>query len=192
MLSPRQFNFYLFLSWLIWLICFLWLNHSIFSFKNISWPHFSLSNQIETIKFENKEIQKSIFQNDYLIIPKLNLNAPLIFSQNENPEKNLKKGVVAKLNKNNQVIVFGHSSSYPWQENPYGKIFAHLDKLQPGDKIIIVYQNKKYIYQVKESKIINPQKKNYFADQGLLLVTCWPPGTTWQRLVVKCSLIKQS
>jgi sortase A len=51
-----------------------------------------------------------------------------------------------------------------------------------------LYQKEKYNYKVAETKIIKGGQVDYLSSNlntnQLTLMTCWPPGTTLNRLVV--------
>ncbi len=93
-----------------------------------------------------------------------------------------------------QPVVFGHSN-LPQFYSPtnYKTIFTKLPQLKIGDKIVIKYDGVKYEYQVVNLKIVKPDNftilEQYYNYRGLRLVTCVPPGTTWDRLVVESKLI---
>src|SRR5690606_16519551 len=38
-----------------------------------------------------------------------------------------------------KIMVYGHSSGYPWDVSEYTKIFRKINELNPGDKIYIDY-----------------------------------------------------
>jgi sortase A len=110
-------------------------------------------------------------------------------------EQALETGIVhwpatAKPGEKGNVVLVGHSSTFFWQKTPYGQIFAALDKLTPGDLITIFYHQKRYLYQVEEVNIVPFNSIEIsLQESDLTLITCWPPGTTWQRLVVKAKMI---
>ena len=91
---------------------------------------------------------------------------------------------------NGNVYLFAHSTDNFWDVGRYNAVFYLLKNLTKGDEVVIFYQNKRYNYIVTGSKIVGPsdisdlvnsQNKN---KQQLVLQTCWPPGTTLQRLLV--------
>ena len=91
---------------------------------------------------------------------------------------------------NGNVYLFAHSTDNFWDVGRYNAVFYLLKNLNKGDEVVIFYQNKRYNYIVTGSKIVGPsdvsdlvnsQNKN---KQQLVLQTCWPPGTTLQRLLV--------
>ncbi len=53
--------------------------------------------------------------------------------------------------------------------------FAHLENLSYGDEIIIHLANQRYVYQVRENKVLLPKDASVFRHQDypwLTLVTC--------------------
>ncbi|MGZ7068969.1 MAG: class E sortase, partial [Methanobacterium sp.] len=97
-----------------------------------------------------------------------------------------------------------NESFYPSQNGTMGLLghhtlysapFAKIDRLKPGDQVIIAdyLTQKKYIYRVVSNGDIkwdyqtNPIKfPNGSTD--LTLVTCYPPGTTNAAWMVHCKL----
>lgn len=88
------------------------------------------------------------------------------------------------------IYLFAHSTDNFWDVGRYNAVFYLLKDLKPGDKVIIFFQNKRYNYVVTGSKIVDPSDVSYIVNarnqtnETLILQTCWPPGTTWQRLLV--------
>lgn len=86
------------------------------------------------------------------------------------------------------VYIFGHSTDATINVERFNAVFYLLRKLEAGDEIIIYYQNKPYRYIVSEKKIVNPDDINDITnvenEERLVLQTCWPPGTTWKRLLI--------
>ena len=139
-----------------------------------------------------------------IIIPKIGKNIPLVdvnissdvdFDHMENIfMQELENGVVrypgtAMPWEDGNAFIFGHSSNYPWVKGDYNEIFALLDKLDPGDEIIVYYQQKKFVYKVTEKKVVRPGDVKALSERDphkkeLSLMTCWPIGTTYNRLLV--------
>ena len=87
------------------------------------------------------------------------------------------------------IYLFAHSTDNFWDVGRYNAIFYLLKDLSQGDEVVVFYQNVRHNYVVTDSKIINPSEVSYITKAGtgkelLILQTCWPPGTTWQRLLV--------
>lgn len=142
-------------------------------------------------------LPKNADWNFSLIIPKISLNTevfPNIDPANKDEYLSvLKKGVAhAKLTalpgEEGLVYIFGHSTDYPWNIKEYNALFYSIKDLKEGDKIIILYKNKAYIYKTLYQKIIDDNNLIYLNAKTnakmVVLQTCWPPGTTWKRLIV--------
>ncbi len=146
-----------------------------------------------------------------IIIPKIGKNIPLVdimstntfdFDHMENIfMQELEKGVVrypgsALPGEQGNSFIFGHSSNYPWLKGSYNDIFALLDDLEFGDQIIVYYNQKKFVYVVKEKKVVKPGDVKVLdrdpAQKELSLMTCWPVGTTLKRMLVFTELQETS
>jgi LPXTG-site transpeptidase (sortase) family protein len=134
-----------------------------------------------------------------LVIPKINLNVE-IFPEIDpsNPEKYLpvlRKGVAhAKGSaypdeETGNVFLFGHSTDTFYNIGRYNAVFFLINKLHAGDEIDIFYRDKRYQYEAIESQVVEPDGissylKKFQGQKTLTLQTCYPPGTTLQRLLV--------
>ncbi|MBW4061947.1 class D sortase [Candidatus Saccharibacteria bacterium] len=135
-----------------------------------------------------------------ITIPKINVHAPVVYEPSTNEttfENALQNGVVhygntAVPGQNGNVAIFGHSSNDWWQPGNYKFVFVLLDKLAPGDQILIDYQGTRYTYEVTGSSVVDPTDVavlNATPTPTLSLITCTPPGTSWKRLVVTAKQI---
>lgn len=134
-----------------------------------------------------------------ILIPKIGANARVFPNIDaSNPEEFLPilqkgvahaKGTVFPGMKGN-IYLFAHSTDNFWNVGRYNAVFYLIKDLTPGDEIVIFFQNKRYNYIVKGTKITEPSDVSYIVDSQkqnkeiLVLQTCWPPGTTWKRLFV--------
>jgi len=85
------------------------------------------------------------------------------------------------------IYLFAHSTDSPLNIARYNAVFFLLRELEEGDEILIFFNGKKFSYRVAEKMITPPGDTTFFQSQGeeiLVLQTCWPPGTTWKRLLV--------
>jgi LPXTG-site transpeptidase (sortase) family protein len=131
-----------------------------------------------------------------VIIPKIGINSQLIADVNsEDPreyQKKLAEGVAhargsARPGEGGDIFLFAHSGANFEEALRFNAVFYLLNKLETEDEIFIFYQGKKYAYQVFEKKVVNSEELRYnnpSDDPRLILMTCWPPGTTWKRLIV--------
>ncbi len=140
-----------------------------------------------------------------LIIPKINVDAPLVFdvdSYNEPAvQEALKKGVVdypipgadAKPGQVGNMPILGHSSNDVFDDGAYKFVFVQLSKLSEGDTFYIHYKSVRYTYSVTSKEIIDPKEVNKLAVDTdvpmVTLITCDPPGTALKRLIVSAKQI---
>lgn len=139
-----------------------------------------------------------------IVIPKIKANAKII--SNVNPynadvyQKALTQGVAhaagtAFPGHAGNSFLFAHSSVDWYIANRYNSVFYLINKLERGDKIEAYYKGKKYTYEVFDKLTVGPEDVSYL-DPGasgdsatLTLMTCWPPGTSVKRLIIKAKII---
>lgn len=132
-----------------------------------------------------------------LVIPKIGVNSqvfPNIDSSNEEEYLPiLKKGVAHAMGsalpyENGMMFIFAHSTDAFYNISRYNAVFFLLNKLTNGDDVIIFYKDKKYSYKVIDKKVVGANEVGDVASQltgrVVVLQTCWPPGTTFKRLIV--------
>ncbi|NIM46591.1 MAG: sortase [Candidatus Aenigmarchaeota archaeon] len=131
-----------------------------------------------------------------LLIEKIGVDAPIIFVKSikdEDIKEGLRKGVVhyndtALPGEEGNIFITGHSANYWWEKGDYNYIFSLLDRLEAGDETIIYYHGKKFKYKVFDKKIVEPTDLSVLdqtSEPILSLMTCYPPGTDWQRIVIR-------
>jgi len=92
-------------------------------------------------------------------------------------------------------FIFGHSSNLPWLEWEYNDVFALLDNVDFDDEVVVYYGQEKHTYKIKSKTVISPgdvsilRKKVEDDKSQITLMTCWPIGTTLNRLVLTWELI---
>lgn len=133
-----------------------------------------------------------------IIIPKININAPISFPKHTDEKslfKELEKGVVhysdsVRPGKVGDAVLLGHSSAYPWYKGQYGSVFSLLNRLDQGDEIIIFYKKHKYVYKITEKRVVkrNTDVIKQTEKSQIILLSCWPIGTTWNRIMIKGEL----
>lgn len=134
-----------------------------------------------------------------ILIPKIGATAkvfPNVDSSNENAFLPVLQEGVAHAKgtvfpgQNGNIYLFAHSADNFWNAGRYNAMFYLLKDLSSGDEVIVFFENLRHSYVVSESKIVEASDVSYLVesqnntDQILLLQTCWPPGTTWKRLIV--------
>ncbi len=146
------------------------------------------------LQLPNLEL-KNASRESILKIPKIAIEAPVIWDVEEsNILDQLKSGVVhyqgtAHPGEDGNIFIVGHSSNYFWVNSDYNNIFSLLDKLSVGDRIEIQKDGKSYFYDVFGKKQIGPQDVEVLKspNQILTLMTCWPVGTSLNRLIVQAN-----
>ena len=82
---------------------------------------------------------------------------------------------------------FAHSSSVPFVRQ-YNAVFYLLGKLKPGDTIVLWREGQRFPYTVSTTQITYPNDVSFlnkpYDKETVVLQTCWPPGTSLQRLLV--------
>lgn len=132
-----------------------------------------------------------------IVIPKIGANSKVI--ANVDPYNSniyqiaLTKGVAqakgsALPDKIGSMFLFSHSSANILEAGRYNSIFYLLSKLEKNDEIYIYYKNVKYKYKVTDKKIVDAKDVSYLNPKSdvrtLILMTCWPAGTTYKRLLI--------
>lgn len=132
-----------------------------------------------------------------VIIPKINVEIPVVFDepsvQEEAVQAALERGVVhyastAQPGQNGNVVIVGHSSNNIFNKGQYKFAFVLLSKLENNDTFTLQKDGQRYTYRVYEKKIVKPTDVSVLNAQAkpasATLITCDPPGTTINRLVV--------
>jgi sortase A len=135
-----------------------------------------------------------------LIIPKINVEVPVDYSVTDLSEGDIQNslrdgathyqlpGADAVPGQFGNTIILGHSSNDIFNQGKYKFVFVLLDRLQPGDTFYLNYQSKRYIYKVTQVKVIKPTEVSALqvgnSKPMATLVTCTPPGTALNRLVI--------
>lgn len=132
----------------------------------------------------------------FLTIPKLNITNAYVSTTDTNLANHLVSlsGTSIPPDKGNTVI-FGHST-LPQLFDPknYRTIFADAYKLQVGDTFQTTVNNIIYTYQIFSIDVVSPDDTSVLSqtydDSYVTLITCTPPGTIWERLIIKARLKK--
>ncbi len=133
-----------------------------------------------------------------VIIPKINVEIPVDYSvntTNENTiENDLQAGVVhypttSFPGQTGNAAFFGHSSNNILNPGKYKFAFVLLHELTDGDVFYLTYKNTVYAYKVFQTSIVVPSDVSVLNPIAghpatATLITCDPPGTSLNRLVV--------
>lgn len=133
-----------------------------------------------------------------IIIPKINVEIPVIYDEPSVEEaavqKALERGVLHYATTSNpgelgNGAIFGHSSNNILNKGDYKFAFVLLKRLENGDTFMVQKDGKRYVYRVFDKKVVKPSEVGVLADSlgkaaTFSLITCDPPGTSLNRLVV--------
>jgi sortase A len=119
-------------------------------------------------------------------IPALNLDKPIV--QGDDWEQ-LKKGVGQHVGsglpgQQGNLVLSAHNDIY-------GEIFRNLDKLKPGDEIIISTERRSYTYVVRELDVVEPTDvwvMDPTEHASSTLISCYPYLVNNKRIVVFADL----
>jgi LPXTG-site transpeptidase (sortase) family protein len=70
-----------------------------------------------------------------------------------------------------------------------------LDTLADGDEVVVFYNQKKYIYRATDRAVVKPGDMDVLNSRDpnkkeLALMTCWPIGTTLERIILFFELVE--
>lgn len=160
-------------------------------------------------KEENEEDIEELEEEDYVYcqedkvsIPSIDIDAPVVetigITETEYRES-LDSGVVrfpgsGYPGQEGLTILLGHSAPPGWPDINFDRIFTEIDKLEEGDKIEVCYDNRLSVYTV-----IDKERGQQIYEVGddvpplypnenkkeLVLMTCWPPGSSENRMGVR-------
>lgn len=142
----------------------------------------ALANASVNASKDNNPIPKD----NRIVIPSISVNEPVFEGSSISVIDN--GGTWRRPNSSNNpsssnMVIVGHRFTYT---NPYGS-FYHLDKLKIGDHLAVYWQGKEYVYEVAETKVVEPTAQEVEAKTNnaqLTLYTCTPIWSAKQRLVV--------
>jgi LPXTG-site transpeptidase (sortase) family protein len=87
------------------------------------------------------------------------------------------------------IYLFAHSTQQSLDMVRKNSVFYLLGELNNDDVIYINYKGRLYTYKVYMKKVVSAKEINYlnYAENDkevLILQTCWPLGTNWNRLLI--------
>jgi sortase A len=119
-------------------------------------------------------------------IPAIGVDAPIV--QGDGWEQ-LKKGVSQHIGSANpgepsNIVLAAHN-------DVFGEIFRDLDRLKPGDQVIIFTQKRSYTYIVSTTEIVEPTRVDLMSattQPVVTLISCYPYLVDNKRIVVRAAL----
>ncbi len=77
----------------------------------------------------------------------------------------------------------------------FGELFRDLDKLKPGDEVILYTEQKAYTYVVRQTQVVEPTQVEVMAptrEPVVTLISCYPYLVDDQRIVVTAYLVDEN
>jgi sortase A len=101
----------------------------------------------------------------------------------------LKKGVgqhlgTADPGKQGNLVLSAHNDIF-------GELFRDLDRLEPGDPVVVFTNQRSYTYEVVDTRIVEPTEVSVMDDTAeptVTLISCYPYLVDKQRIVVVARL----
>ncbi len=160
----------------------------------------------EEIKVEKIEDKKVIHFENYdfgIIVPKIGTNAAVVsdvdpFNEAEYTQA-LDRGIAHAKGtpfpgEMGNTFLFAHSAVAFYEASQQNVQFYLLSKVETNDEIFISYKKNIYKYKITEVSIVEQTDVKYLASDytksTITLMTCWPAGTNYKRVIVKADLVK--
>jgi sortase A len=120
-----------------------------------------------------------------IVVPAINLDAIVVELSGLDDSENLKRGPghlpgTAYPGQPGNMVISGHRTTY-------GAPFRNIEKLAPGEEIIIYTADNRYTYEVYEQRIVAPTDLTVLEQTGepkVTLTACHPWYSASQRIVV--------
>lgn len=174
-------------------------------FGEFAGPKNTLTGFGELLWFAEKGVSLPADREFSLVIPRLGINTRVLHSVDSGKQESYKTALsqgaahaeeTALPNEPGTTYIFGHSSSSILNIPRYNPVFYPLAYIKEGDDVVLFYNDEIQAYKVQEKKIVEAGDTGYFSlgtsDKRLVLQTCWPPGTTWKRLVIIAKPIEET
>ncbi len=139
-----------------------------------------------------------------LVVPKAGINAAVVASVDPGNlgsyTEALKTGIAHAStsflpDQNGTVYLFSHSTNFDWFVRDLNAVFYLLKNLDKGDLVVLFYKGRQYTYKITDKAIVQPREISYLVPQAqkkqLILQTCWPPGSTAERLLIFADLVEE-
>jgi sortase A len=133
-----------------------------------------------------------------IIIPKINVEIPVIYDEPSIDEHAVQRALEGGVlhyattpdpGELGNGAIFGHSINNILNKGKYKFAFVLLKRLENGDTFYLQKDGKRYVYKVFDKKIVKPDDVSVLNSiEGrpatFSLITCDPPGTSINRLIV--------
>jgi len=159
--------------------------------------HLVVKKQPEVIQSKFRYVLSPNDNEMELIIPKIAVRTKVLINIDPNKETEYNQILDNKAahasgsslpGQKGLIYLFGHSTNSIFNLDFFNPVFYSVKNLEKNDQIAILYQGRVYTYQINEKKIVEADDltdlKAEPNEEKLILQTCWPPGTSWKRLLL--------
>lgn len=161
-------------------------------------PFITPSKNVSSTPLISDSVSGAVGSDPKLIIPKINVELPVVYDvktvEENDVQEGLERGVVHYATTSNpgelgNGAIFGHSSNNILNKGKYKFAFVLLNRLEDGDTFYIEKDGIRYVYKIFRKEVVSPDNVSVLntipgKDSTMALITCDPPGTTINRLVV--------
>jgi sortase A len=132
-----------------------------------------------------------------IIIPKINLEVPVVYGlgtvEEQAIQDGLEDGVVhyatsPEPGEIGNTVIVGHSSNNILNSGKYKFAFVLLRRLEKDDTFFIHKDGIRYTYKIYDKKVVPPNDVSVLGPaektNSITLITCDPPGTSVNRLII--------
>lgn len=161
-------------------------------------PFITPSKDVSSTPLIADSVSGTVGSDPKLIIPKINVELPVVYDvktvEEHAVQDGLERGVVHYSTTSNpgetgNGAIFGHSSNNILNKGKYKFAFVLLKRLENDDTFYLEKDGVRYVYKVFQKKIVSPSEVSVLGNVAgksstMALITCDPPGTTINRLVV--------
>ncbi len=175
------------ISYPFWPEAGFWWKHNFSSSQSAGQDPFELAEKAVSGNSEEETARVEVAETkNILSIPIIDLQAEIIDSQDE--YQSLERGAWLKPNSagfgtlGNTIL-----TAHRFHPNPKKNFFYHLNKVEVGDEVKVLWQGRIFHYQVAEKKIVDGEDlsiEKQASQETLTLYTCHPVWSTRERLVI--------
>jgi sortase A len=192
-------HFYPTMAALAVMIVFLFLQYNRVLFATVE-AYVTPGNMDPSTLIIDPSTQASVGSEPRLIIPKINVDVPIIWDAVAADQNSLNaamdKGVAwfnipgasARPGEKGNFAVSGHSSNDWLDKGDFKFIFARLEQVQVGDVVYANYNGVRYTYNITKKIVVKPTDVAALTTPTdkpeITLITCTPLGTAINRLLV--------
>lgn len=174
-------------------------------------PFIPLESKIEMVEERSASAQEEISSDPegeaefFISIPKINAYSKIVRDVDPTEESEYSEALLMGVahskgssypGEPGRSFLFAHSTNDIVNITQFNAVFYDLRKLSQGDKIEVRNSRGETLnYAVRERHVVEATDVSWLSQSDkneLVLQTCYPPGTTWKRLIVVADPMQSS